>query len=306
METIGQQMGRALAFAAVAELRSFTRAADRLGCSKAFVSKQVARLERELGTQLLHRTTRRIELTDSGRTYLEHVRDFGERLADAQRAVSLHDGTVRGSLRLTAPLSLGEALVAEIAHGFRERYPDVRIDLDLSIVRRDLAAEGYDLAIRQAATLEDWLVARPLGVSREVLVAAPSLLARMVPPQCAEDLAGAPCIVNAHFGDAQHWLFDRADGVVSVPVDGPLRVNSFAAIRRLALLGAGVARLPLYVIDADLAAGSLRRVCAGESLVAAPLWLVWLQRRQLPLRVRVFADYVQRYFADPVRRAMFT
>jgi DNA-binding transcriptional LysR family regulator len=305
METIAGHLDRVLAFVEVAEAASFTRAATRLQRSKAYVSKQVAELERELGTQLLHRTTRRLALTDSGRLFLEHTRGLPAALADARSAVSAHDSSVRGRIRLTAPLALGEGFLTDLALAFRERYPDVAIELDLSILRRDLIGDGFDLALRQTRALDEHLVARPLGVVREVAVASPAFVAAHGPLEQPAELARVPCIINSHFGDDQHWLFEHAGVSAAVTVHGPFRVNFFSAIKRAALAGAGVARLPLFMLGEELASGRLVRVCAGHEPVATPLWLLWPQRRVQPLRVKVFVEFLLRWFEAPERRAAF-
>lgn len=306
MKTLLGLADRALCFAAVADTGSFTAAAARLGCSKAHVSKEVAALERDLGAHLVHRTTRRLSLTESGRLYLDYCHGLRETLEEADRAVSALRSDVGGRLRISVPTSFGEAFMPDIVLDFRRQYPNVDIDLDVSVVRRDLAADGFDLALRSSRTIEDRMVAKPLGVVRDVVVAAPALVERRGAPRRPEDLAALPCIVNSHFADDRLWAFEREGAQVTVTVDGPLRVNSYGAIRRMATAGAGYARLPLYLVGGDVAHGALLRLCADWRLASTPLYLVHPERRHVPLRTRVFMDHVSAWFAAEERRELFS
>jgi len=305
METILGRFDRAVAFAAVAEHGGFTRAAERLKQSKAHVSKQVAELEQALGVQLLLRTTRRVSLTEAGRVYLESVRQARETLLDGERAVSLTRSDVSGTLRLTAPSSFGDTFLPQLILEFRAQYPAVDVDLDLSIVRRDLVADGFDLAFRAAHAVDESLVARPLGVLRDHLVASPAFLASHAPIARPSDLARLPCIVNSHFRDDAHWSFVQGEASETVSVRGPIRINHYSAIRRACIAGAGVAKLPRYLLVDELAAGRLVRVLGGHDLVALPMYLLYPQRRHQPLRLRVFVEFVLRSFERAGMRELF-
>ncbi|WP_257457986.1 LysR family transcriptional regulator [Archangium lipolyticum] len=306
MKTMLGRFDQSLAFVTVAELGSFTRAAEKLGCSKAHASEQVAELERALGVQLLHRTTRRLTLTEAGRLYLEYCRQLREVLLEAERAVSATTSEVGGRLRITAPTSFGEIFLPELVLAFQGAYPNVEVEIDLSVLRRDLVADGYDVALRTTRALEEHLVARPLGVVREVVVASPAFLAAHGPLDTPSALARVPCILNPHFRDDALWLFERDGRTETATVGGRLRINLYSAIRRAALAGAGVVRLPLFQVREDLESGALVRLCPGYELVAMPLYLLYPSRRHLPLRTRVFIDFLLRWFEAPERRALLT
>jgi len=192
MKTMAARFEQARVFAEVAEQASFTRAAERLGCSKAHASVTVSALEAALGVQLLHRTTRRIDLTAAGRAYLDYCRQLRDTLIEAEHAVSAVGGEVAGTLRLTMPSSFGEVFLADIAREFLREYPGVRLEADVSVARRDLAGDGYDCAVRATRAVDPSLVARPLGVLREAAVATPRLLAQYEVPQVPQDLARLP------------------------------------------------------------------------------------------------------------------
>lgn len=305
VETNTAQLSRALVFAAVVEAGSFTGGAARLGCSKAHASKQIRAIEDDLGVQLLHRTTRRLDLTDAGRVYADYCVQVRDTLLEADRAVSAMRTEVAGTIRMTAPPAFGETFLPELMVAFQRAYPAVRLEVDLSVQARDLLGDSYDVAIRSARTFDEHLVARLLGTIRDLAVASPSFVAEHGLPREPAHLAALPCVINGHFSDDQHWVFERDGATHAVSLNGPLRINQYTAIRRIAIAGAGIARLPSYLVTNELAAGDLVPVCPGYDLVAAPTFLLYPQRTTQPLRSRVFVDFVQHWFAAPERAALF-
>lgn len=300
METPSQRFPQALALLTVAEAGGFTRAAERLGLSKAQVSKQVSALEAALGVKLLHRTTRRVALTEAGRLYLDFARQARHALDDGDRAVSAVRTDVDGLLRLTAPTSFGDGFLADLLADFRAMHPAVRFDVDLSIGTRDLVGEGYDFAIRMARTLDPALVARPLGLMREIVVASPDYLARQAPQgvQAPAQLSALEALRNNHFHDEGRWLLQRGDETVAVPVQGSLAINHFVGIRRAVLRGQGIARLPRYLVSEEIARGGLVHLLPGWQLPPTPVALVYPSRKHLPQRSQVFRDFVVDWIAQ--------
>ena len=299
METTVDRYPQALALLAVAECGGFTRAAERLGVSKAQVSKQVSALEAALGVKLLHRTTRRVALTDAGQRYLGHARAARQALEDAERAVSALRTQVDGLLRLTAPTSLGDSFLLDLLADFRALHPAVRFDVDLSIVTRDLIGEQYDFAIRMARTLDPSLVARPLGVLREAIVASPAYLARVAPAgiHAPQQLSALQALRNNHFRDEGQWLLRRGEQGVAVPIQGELAINHYLGLRRAALRAQGIARLPRYLVREELARGGLVELLPDWELPTTPVALVYPSREYLPLRAQVFRDFVIAWIA---------
>jgi DNA-binding transcriptional LysR family regulator len=299
METNKQRFAQALALLTVAESGGFTRAAERLGVSKAQISKQVGALEAALGVKLLHRTTRRVALTDAGQRYLEHARQASHALDEGERAVSAVRTEVDGLIRLTAPTSLGDSFLVDLIADFRASYPAVRFDVDLSIATRDLIGEGFDFAIRMARTLDASLVARPLGVMREAIVASAAYLAAAAPRGIATpaQLTTRQVLRNNHFRDEARWLLQRGDENVAVPIRGELALNHYLGIRRAALRDQGVARLPRYLVRDELERGSLIELLPDWQLPATPVALVYPSRQYLPQRSRVFRDHVITWIA---------
>ncbi len=304
METIGARYEQAACFVAVAEHGSFTRAANALACSKAHVSKQVSALEHALGAQLLMRTTRRLTLTDAGETYFEYCRHMRDALDEGERAVSAVREDVSGLLRITAPTGFGSAFLLDLLLEFHQRYPKIELAIDLSIHRRDLIADRFDFAIRTTRVLDDHLVARSLGVIGDLPVANPAFLAAHPRIRTPADLARVPCLLNTHFRDDAEWVFQRGERTYAVRVSSPLGVNHYDMLRAAALRGAGVVRLPLYIVADALADGSLVRVLPEYEIAPMPVYIVYPQRRHMPYRSRVFRDFVMAWFADPARAAV--
>jgi DNA-binding transcriptional LysR family regulator len=299
METTSQRFPQALALLAVIETGGFTRAAERLGLSKAQVSKQVSALEAALGVKLLHRTTRRVALTEAGQLYLDFARQARGALDEGDRAVSAVRTEVDGLVRITAPTSFGDGFLVDLLADFRAMYPRVRFDVDLSIGQRDLIGEGYDFAIRMARTLDPSLVARPLGVVRDLVVASPDYLARLA-PQGVHDpaqLSDFEALRNNHFRDEGQWRMQRGDAVAVVPIRGTLAINHYIGIRRAVLRGEGIARLPRYLVLEELARGGLVHVLPDWELAPTPVSLVYPSRKHLPQRSRVFRDFAIHWIA---------
>lgn len=297
METIDSRYRQAECFAAVAECASFTRAGERLGCSKAHVSRQVVALEAALGVQLLLRSTRRVVLTDAGQVYLDYCRQLRETLRDGERAVAAAQQSAHGRLRLSAPTSMGEGPVLDLLLAFQARHPAIEIELDLSIGHRDLIAEGFDFALRSTAEPDPRLIARGLGVIDNLLVASPELLARLAPIRRPADLASVPCLCNPHLRDEPDWTFPRPAGLQPVRVHGPLQANHFGLLHQAALRGVGIARLPRFLLTRTLAEGRLQHVLPDHALAPTPLYLVFPQQRHRPLRQRLFRDFVVEWAA---------
>lgn len=301
METFTGRFDQTMSFLAVVETSSFTRAAERLGRSKAQVSKQVSALEAVLGVRLLHRTTRRVAPTDAGRLYLDYARQARELLGDGERAVSAVRTEVDGLLRLTGPTSFGDAFLVDLLAGFRALHPQVHFDVDLSIGQRDLIGEGYDFALRMARTLDPSLVSRPLGVVRERIVASPDFLARHAPDGIDDpmQLWQLEALRNHHFRDEAVWLLQRGTERVRAPIRGTLAINHYIGMRRAVLCGLGIARLPHYLVAGALRDGGLVELLPEWQLPTTPVALVYPSREHLPLRSRVFRDFVVAWFEAP-------
>ncbi|HEX8825999.1 MAG TPA: LysR family transcriptional regulator [Archangium sp.] len=280
-------------FARVVEANSFSGAAARLGISKSAVSTRITALERRLGVRLLQRTTRRLSITHEGARLYERCAHL---LSVADEASDLlgHVGTLpEGTVRVAAPVGVALHPLASMLKEFAERYPRVQVDLSVSDRQVDLLAEGFDVALRILAhPQERSLIERRLGTERLLICGAPDYFARHTPPRVPHDLVHHNVLRMKN----SKWLFRMEEGPVIVPTSGTLVVDDIAVLREAALEGVGLARLPRSLVDVDLREGRLRTVLDAYAPEALVISLVYLQRKHLPHRVRVFIDFMTEHF----------
>ncbi|PZU73420.1 MAG: LysR family transcriptional regulator [Brevundimonas sp.] len=288
-------------FAKVAETQSFSGAADQLALSKATVSKAVARLEQQLKTTLLHRTSRRFALTDAGRSLAARA---GLMLAEAEGAVSEAldmSVTPRGLVRLAAPMSFGMAYVAPALPQFLATHPDVSIDLHLSDEVIDLVGGGFDCALRIAALEDSSLTARRLRPVNRMLVASPAYLAQRGRPTHPDDLNRHACLCYAYMPTPDVWRFSNAAGEeVAVRPRGPLRANNSDALTASLCAGLGLFPQPDFIAWKDIADGRLETVMTDWRLPPIALHLVAPSSGPRPARVTALMDYLARTFSGPL------
>ena len=281
------------AFVRTIETGSFSDAARLLGASPSAVSKSVARLEARLGVRLIQRSTRTLALTAEGALYFERVAPLIQALADAEQALRT-PGDVSGLLRVAAPSDLGRTVFAGWAERFARAHPRLKLELGIADRQVDLIREGYDVAIRVGALLDNRLTARRLTVLQPVLVAAPAYLARSGQPAERADLAEHACL--RYLTPAGPFPWTWADGSSLVP-DGPFDTNDGVVLRQAALAGAGIAQLARIAVADDLAAGRLDIVLPHLPMPGLDVHALHAYGRQAPQRVRLFIAFLQQQFA---------
>lgn len=270
-------------FMAVVEGGSFTVAASRLEMSAVMVGKYIAQLEAQLGTRLLERNTRRQSLTDAGRVYYEEAKRVLEQVAIAESAVERLRATPAGTLRVSAPTSFGGCVIAPLTATFLQRFPDVRVELDLTNRRVDLVDEGVDLAIRIGDIHQDDLVAKYLCPYRMVICASPDYLARHGTPQTPADLSEHLCLSHTVWTARNEWRLPGMEGEVRWKRDAILRCNDGYGLRMAAIAGAGLLLQPEVLVAEELANGRLIRVLEQHTPQPRPVHLLWRQDlRPLP------------------------
>lgn len=290
-------------FLRVAEAGSFSAVAAERGTTQPTVSRQVAALEAHLGARLLARTTRALSLTDEGRSFAERARRVLEALEEAESAVGRRQARLGGTLRLSCPVVFGRRHVVPRLPGFMALHPELSIDLVMSDGFTDLVEEGIDLAIRVGEVTDPGLVARRIGATRRVTVAAPAYLAARGRPAVPQDLQGHDCIVYSRLATGNRWQFAGAAPEVRIEVEvrGRLQVNSSEGVREAVIAGLGIGVLPIWAIDADLAEGRLVPLLEAFEPRRLPMHAVYPSRRYVPARVRAMADHLAAAFrADPV------
>jgi DNA-binding transcriptional LysR family regulator len=291
-----------LVFARVVDAKSFTAAARALGLSKSVVSARVRRLEDRLGERLLHRTTRRLALTDAGVRFYDRCARVAAEADEAAEVGEGVGGAVRGPLRVTAPTGFAERHLTPALAAFLDRWPDVRLEVAVTDRRVDLVGERIDAAVRIAARLtEPSLVARRIARDRLRLCAAPAYLARRGTPASPNELVHHTCLRYSRQTAREEWAFIGGDGEpVDVSVDGPLALSSGALLREAAIAGLGLAVLPESEAAADLHAGRLVGVLDGTLRDAdMGVFAVHAYPHNLPARVRAFVDHLAAWFRTP-------
>ncbi|MCC7633938.1 LysR family transcriptional regulator [Stenotrophomonas rhizophila] len=281
-------------FLRVAELGSFTAAADSLGLPKASVSLAVQRLEAEVGVQLLHRTTRRVQLSADGAQFQQRARDLLDDLEELQGMFRRDTSQLKGRLRVDMSSGLARQLVIPQLPAFLDGHPGLEIELSGTDRRVDLVREGFDCVLRVGPLDDNTLVARPLGVMHIVNCASPAYLATRGVPKDLADLAAHALVHYVGTLGQRSPGFEYHDGqrYRSLPMRGAITVNSGEGYSAAALAGLGIIQVPLLGARHALASGELVQIlpqCVAEPM---PVTLLYAQRRHLPRRVAAFMDWV--------------
>jgi LysR family transcriptional regulator, transcriptional activator for dmlA len=291
------------ALVATVSAGSFSRAAIRLEMTPSGVSKLVARLERRLGVQLLQRTTRTMQLTEAGVLYHDRAERVLEDIDEIERDLEGHHLHPRGRLRVTAPTVLGEVLIMPVIIAYQRRYPDVTIAFDLTDRLVDFVAEGYDVAIRMTDQPPESFVARRLADDIRQVCASPGYLRKHRRPERPDDLANHRCIPFLTPTGPTPWNLRRTlDGPVELlTFKSTLELNNISAVHQAALAGLGIADLPGYLIEEDLAAGRLVSLLGPYISARRTIYAIYLASRLVPAKTRAFLKVLETSFK--VRRS---
>jgi len=284
------------AFACVVDSGSFSAAARRLKVSKSAVSANVQRLEERLGVRLLHRTTRRLAVTEAGAAYYRHCARILTEAEAAEQAAGALQREPRGTLRISAPNSFGWMHVAPAIPAFLERYPEIGVDISLSAAHVNLVDERLDLAIRIGVLQDSPLVVRKLAPSRLVLCAAPAYLKAHGTPRTPAELARHNCLCTSTLPWGDEWRLSGERGEVRVAVRGSVRSNSAEMLRAAALDALGIAVLPSWAVGEQLRNGALRRVLEAWEPPKSTIYAVYPGNRLMSMKVRAFVDHLARTF----------
>ena len=291
-----------MVFAKVAEAKSFSEAARRLGIPVSTVSRRVADLEDQLGVRLLDRSTRNLRLTDLGSEVLEHALRSTESAEAVQNIISNQRSSVSGTLRLSAPPSISDTLLTPLAAAFQASYPEVRVQILITDRFVDHIADGVDIAFRLGALKDSSLVALKLLTYRHQLVASPAYLKNCRPPENPPDLLDHRLIAFSHWRPESSWTFVNANGTdeQTVTFQPHLSMNDFAGLTPALLAGGGIGDLPPVVQPELMREGRLIEVMPNWRFRTFDLSLVYLGNRHMPRPLRLFKE-----FAAQMTRALF-
>lgn len=299
-------------FVRVVELKGFAAAGRALGLTAPSVSKQIARLETELGVALLHRTTHNLFLTDAGREFYERcVKGLAELELARATALSFND-ELRGRLRVHCTLAVGQALVAPCIVDFKVAHPSIRIDLEISSMPINPMELQVDVAIRMKTPRETSpghvsIGRRILGKVRQVLVASPEYLGRAGSPQRPEDLRERDCLLYTTYSTfSENWQFQAGKQEISVRIEEPVfKSNNWMVVRDGALKGLGITRLPEFAVKDDIASGRLVRLLDDQVRSELQVQAVFPRTARMPAKTRLLLDYLAQRMseADGRRRA---
>ncbi len=292
-----QDLARIRAFVLVFDAGGFSAAARQHGRSKALLSKYVTDLEDYLGVRLMNRTTRKLSLTEAGEAYYREASSLLQQLDELDSTITDQTAEPRGLLRVSAPRNFGETTLAPAIFDYLRQYPKVTLDLRLEDRYVDLIDEGIDVALRISTMADSSLIARKIADMHVVIGASPELLKSVGAPKHPEDLRHLPCIVDVNLQGQSNWRFNEGGKTISVPVNGPLRVNSPLAARKAAMLGLGFVVLPSYLAEPVVETGELVPVLHDFLPTGQTLQAVYPHRRHLAGKVRALIDHLVEWFA---------
>jgi DNA-binding transcriptional LysR family regulator len=286
---------------AVVETGSFTAASERLGMSKALASKYVGEVEDKLGVRLFNRSTRRLALTEAGRSYYERALPLLEEFAELVDNVTGEQSNPQGLLRVSVPVTFGEMKLSPLIPKFLARYPDMRVELQLLDRMIDMLEEGIDVVIRIGGVDDSNLIARHIKSLPLILCASPQYIQEHGQPRCAQDISEHNCIIDSNFRIGKQWPIISPDGVTdSIAVTSKVAANSPRAVKEIAIAGGGIGMIPRFIVEDAFAEGSLVEILPGYSTLEFGLFAIYPHRRYLPKKVRCFIDFMIEEFSGDV------
>jgi DNA-binding transcriptional LysR family regulator len=288
-------------FVAVVECGSFSQAGEKLGTSKSAVSKRINQLESQLGVRLMHRTTRRLSLTEAGERYYDYARNALMIASEGEDAITQLQGKPQGTLRINAPMAFGRLHIAPLIPAFLSEYPDIKINMAMDDKVVDMVEGSFDIAIRIGELPDSSLIARRLAPCHSVLCASPEYVAKFGEPKTPTDLINHNCLFYSYFQAGVEWTFEggvesEVEGAIKVQPQGNYQVNNSEALHEALLAGLGICQMPTFIVGSALASGKLVPLLSEYALPQHSIYAVFSQRKHLPAKVRVFLDFITARF----------
>ena len=286
-------------FVRVVDLGSFSKAAAEMGIGQPAATKQVARLEQQLGARLLHRSTQGVTPTEIGQLYYEKCRLIAHHVEEAESVAALLQSQVRGALRISTSVAFGRRVLSPMVMRFMQLNPELHLDLSFDDRYVNLVEQGIDVAIRMGRLADSSLGARHLGMNPWVVVASPTYLKARGTPATPRALSSHDALIYSSVQGDARWTFTGPDGKgQSVPVAGRLRSNNLSALLVAAREGMGLAALPRYVAHESLRTGAVKPVLERWSLPVQEIHAVYPSPRMVPAKVSGFIAWLRGQFED--------
>jgi len=284
-------------FIRVVEAGSISGAADRLNVAKSAVSRRLKELEKHLGVELFHRTTRQMNLTDTGRAFYHQAVRILDDVLEAEIATSQAHGTLKGSLKIALPSTFGLMHMGPIINDFIKEHPQIEFDLDFNDREVDLIQEGFDLAIRIANLPDSSLIARRIAPIKTVICASPDYLEQMGTPRSPEDLREHQCLVYSLLRDFEYWYLTDADSKeIKIKIHPYLKASTGEFLKDAAVKGQGIILVPTFIAYKEIENGSLIPLLKDYTSPQINAYAIYPQTRHLSQRVRAFVDLLVKRF----------
>jgi DNA-binding transcriptional LysR family regulator len=285
-------------FVRVVEAGGFSVVARETQTSQPTVSRTVAALEEHIGARLLNRSSRAVTLTDDGRLFYDYAFRALEAVSEAEGSVGRRQARPTGLLRLGTPVAFGRLHVAPYVGAFLRRYPDVEVELSMDDAFVDLVGHGLDLAVRIGDLGDPSLIARRIGTTRRVTVAAADYLERRGVPETPADLVHHDCVVYTRLATGNRWHFDGPNGAVTADVHGRFRADNSEAVREAVIGSAGIAVIPVWLFGDEIKSGRVRIVLQAFEPTPLPIHAVYSSRRHQSAKVRAMIEFLATAFDE--------
>ncbi len=283
-------------FVRLASTQNISQAGQELGLSPSVASIHISKLEESLGARLVHRTTRKVSLTEEGMAFLPHAEEILSCVDAGRASVGTGNAQPTGKLRITASASFGRIHLMPGLKGFIDQYPNLYLDIRFSDSIDDLVEGGFDIAIRNAGLKDSSLIAKKLASDRRIICASPEYLAKYGEPKSPQELKAHLCI--NHTG-LDSWTFMTPQGTLNIKPSGNMRIDHGEAVRDACVDGLGIALCATWIAYEQLASGELVQILEDYPLVdEAAIWAVYPSSRLVAPKVRAFIDYFSHYYGD--------
>ncbi|MGI9275401.1 MAG: LysR substrate-binding domain-containing protein [Endozoicomonas sp.] len=282
----------------VAQKKGFSAAADSLDVSKGLVSRHVVSLEKQLKSQLFHRTTRSVTLTEAGQHLYEQAEQLFLLARNAEQQVLDLTQGAQGLVRFTSPTTLGERIIRDILPTYQQQCPNVCVELSFASHTYDIVQGEQDIALRTAGLLPDDAIAKAAGTMRNVLVGSPGYLEKNGVPEAPLDLCSHTCILNSLVAGWNVWKLCSAGQTYELNINGNLSANRHSTARELVLDNHGIANLPYYLVEEDIASGRMQLLLDDYQIPLHHICVVYARQRSMPLKLQIFRDLLLDWFAE--------